>query len=598
MTEDTYCYNKCLLLLLQNYSIILKNDKKCYNRRYRLIKEEREKFNMFNWGKIGRNLKTIVVALIILLTVVAGTACNKAATTNGGSTVAVSPQNKQANAETENIQKQEKTRYIPLVMKFWNGKKSTDKSNKEINKIGYWDLEKGKVVFEAKGYETLPESCRVDNILISKKEQKIKEIDHKVKGIKGNKYIVYKDDLNHEKKILINPNLSILGEKYKICTYVEYRPICLTKNQNNQIQAIIEYMDTESDGDPRGTVVMATEKEGILKDFRIIEPILVEAGGGSTYAREEDQLVVNGKERIALNIPSKKEVISEKNQEWIENLIFAKDENIKSNGLDIGEDDGGEQSWSKSGDVNIIGRYLFMGQAYKEEWIDGSQETQSRKEVETYNHSYDAEVIAVLDKNWGKVGWIRAIQYDIKDNRMKDQEIARSSLELYDSANSIMREYSIPEKYLTRVSILENYEVNEVNKADSNQIDIEKYKGEWIENHSQADKIIDIYEKGGQRLNIEEDIYGNINGGLSSISIQGNRCADVSFEGKLDKNVLKFSFDDDGFFNSGTGKLTFGKNKITGYLDTKISDENLSGWSIGNGEYTYVREKDKEKTKQ
>lgn len=556
-----------------------------------------------------KGIKSIIFAVMILLVAIVGAGCGKVAVTSKGSEGKVidASKNESENvldaktgstldskdkSKKESSTKIEKTRYIPLVMNFRDEEKSTDKKYKNIKKIGYWDIERGKVVFDSKGYETLPQSCKAGNILISKKEQKIKEIDHEVKEIKGNKYIVYKDGSNHEKRILINPNLSILGKAYKSCTFLNNH-ICLSKNENDQIEVILEYMDRESDGDPRGIVVAATEKAGILKDFRIIKPDLGEAGGGSTYVREGNQLVINGHERIELNTPSKKENISGKSQEWIEKLVFAKDDNIKRNGLEIGEDDGGYQTWSKSGDFNIISRYLFMGNAYKEEWIDGSQDTRSWEEIEASDHFYDAEVIAVLDKNWEKVGWIRAIQYDIKDSRMKDHEIARSSLEVYNSANSIMREYSIPEKYLISVSFLEDYEVNDVNKVQINQIDIEKYKGKWIESHSNADKIIDIYEKGGQSLNIKEDIYGNINGGLSSVSIHGNRIADIEFKGKVNKNTLTFSFDDDGFFNSGSGKLTFEKDKIIVDLDTKISDENPSGWSIGNGKYTYIREKDK-----
>lgn len=125
---------------------------------------------------------------------------------------------------------------------------------------------------------------------------------------------------------------------------------------------------------------------------------------------------------------------------------------------------------------------------------------------------------------------------------------------------------------------------------DTKQDDYNSYLGKWISSETEYEDL--VFSKGGSTIEISQINNCYIKGTCSSVEKPpANRIAEIEFEGNLTGNKLNFKFDDDGFFNKGNGTLTLENNKILLELNTVVSDENRSGWCIGNGEITFIRPK-------
>jgi len=434
---------------------------------------------MINYIKVSKNLKIVVFALVIVLIAVTGVACNKASTTNGGK-VAVSPQNKQVNA----IKKVDETKCIPLVLKF------KDEKNKDINKIGYWDLDQGKVVFDVKGSSTLLQSYKVGDMLITKKEQSdvlktsnIKEIDYvieKSEKTKWKSYLVYKNDLNKNERILIPNDLSCLDKKYSDFLSdpkVGSVSLDLFKNKDNQIRIIetfgipLSFHGEDSSG---GDEVLATAvvENGKLKNWKIIElqgedlsslpySVIEEHMQGDNLVLTKNELKKIKDEQGKL---SKNELISKEKAEndakWLYELICRPQDKLEKNKFHFVISETMETSQhtvSRFSQLNVIEAnesIQINGEKIKMEQIEAAKHStpDSENNVEYWA---DIDGILVKDDQDAILGALRLSQYDLPK-----YDISESSIELYDSAKSLLYKYNVPtDLALAGVELLKGYEV-------------------------------------------------------------------------------------------------------------------------------------------
>ena len=118
------------------------------------------------------------------------------------------------------------------------------------------------------------------------------------------------------------------------------------------------------------------------------------------------------------------------------------------------------------------------------------------------------------------------------------------------------------------------------------------YKGKWI--CSEDSKTSDmVMQNGGQIIDIQEINGTHIKGNIMSIQKPpANRIASTDFQGTISNNTLNYPFDDDGFYNKGTFSITFEKDKLSVniVITSTIDERNRSGWSLGSGNFVFVKE--------
>lgn len=134
---------------------------------------------------------------------------------------------------------------------------------------------------------------------------------------------------------------------------------------------------------------------------------------------------------------------------------------------------------------------------------------------------------------------------------------------------------------------------NQIVSVDKNQIasvDYSTYKGKWICSENSKTSAM-VLTNGGQIIDIQEINGGHIKGTIESIQKPpANRIASTEFEGTIINDNLDFSFDNDGLNNKGKCSITFEKDKVNVKVSTTVSDDNASGWSLGNGNFIFLKD--------
>ena len=124
----------------------------------------------------------------------------------------------------------------------------------------------------------------------------------------------------------------------------------------------------------------------------------------------------------------------------------------------------------------------------------------------------------------------------------------------------------------------------------SPDVDYSIYKGKWIcgEDLNTSEMIM---KNGGAIIDIQEINEGHIKGTFLSVQKSNvNRVASTDFQGTIFNNKLDFSFENDGFYNKGKCSIAFEKDRIIADVSTIVSEDNSSGWSLGNGSYIFAKE--------
>lgn len=121
-----------------------------------------------------------------------------------------------------------------------------------------------------------------------------------------------------------------------------------------------------------------------------------------------------------------------------------------------------------------------------------------------------------------------------------------------------------------------------LNSSQNNVMDYSSYLGVW----SDKDSIEDINSSTNgyntlEIISVKENIISFIYTKTSAYE-KVSTISNVTCE--IIDNVGRFTFDDDGWGNKGTGKIKFVENEI--YLETTITDENSEAlWDIGGSCY-------------
>lgn len=121
-------------------------------------------------------------------------------------------------------------------------------------------------------------------------------------------------------------------------------------------------------------------------------------------------------------------------------------------------------------------------------------------------------------------------------------------------------------------------------------VDLSSFRGIWISSKKCIEKDL-VMEYGGIIIEILKIDGKKVKGTYTAVQEPpANRVASVDFEGTVSDNVLDYVFDDDGFGNKGTLRIVFGNDDIRATVKTEVSDENTSGWSLGNGRFEFRRD--------
>jgi hypothetical protein len=124
-------------------------------------------------------------------------------------------------------------------------------------------------------------------------------------------------------------------------------------------------------------------------------------------------------------------------------------------------------------------------------------------------------------------------------------------------------------------------------ETEKSDLDYTNYIGTWIES-DETNRSEEILYSGGSIMEIKEVKSDFIKGSITEISAPpSNRIASIDFEGKVIDSEISVKFEDDGFYNSGKARIVFKDNRIDFFVDEiQISDENTTGWSLGNAVLT------------
>ena len=123
-------------------------------------------------------------------------------------------------------------------------------------------------------------------------------------------------------------------------------------------------------------------------------------------------------------------------------------------------------------------------------------------------------------------------------------------------------------------------------------VDLSSFQGVWIYSEKCIEKDL-VMEYGGIIIEIHKIDGKKVKGTYTAVQEPpAKRIASVDFEGTVSDNVLDYAFDDDGFGNKGTLRIVFGNdnNDIRATVRTEVSNENSSGWSLGNGRFEFRRD--------
>ncbi len=141
-------------------------------------------------------------------------------------------------------------------------------------------------------------------------------------------------------------------------------------------------------------------------------------------------------------------------------------------------------------------------------------------------------------------------------------------------------------------SCTDNGQTNEkiTKSVENNKINnLSNYLGEWLYVSGDGKTL-----KNGSGLIISKIGADYIIGSCTSVqSPPACRVATIYINGKLNKDKYEFTYASDGFTKNGSGYgyIKLMKNYIIVKLNTKVSDDNMTGWNIGSGIFKYVRNK-------
>jgi hypothetical protein len=130
--------------------------------------------------------------------------------------------------------------------------------------------------------------------------------------------------------------------------------------------------------------------------------------------------------------------------------------------------------------------------------------------------------------------------------------------------------------------------VTPIEREAAKAVDYRYYLGKWISGEDPHEEL--LAEKGGWLLDIKDIQAGELKGSCHAIAgSPGHEVAAIEFHSKLTGNQTQFNFTD-SLFNKGHAKLRLNGERITLVLDTKLSPENHTGWSI-NGQGPLINRK-------
>jgi len=117
----------------------------------------------------------------------------------------------------------------------------------------------------------------------------------------------------------------------------------------------------------------------------------------------------------------------------------------------------------------------------------------------------------------------------------------------------------------------------------------ERFEGSWI-NSDLAQTRYDVWTMGGQAIQFESITGDNAKGNIICIgAAPGNREAMVEFDGRIIEDVLKITYQDDGWGNSGEVTIRLTESKLYVAMAFIEIGENAN-WNIGVGEFEFTRE--------
>jgi hypothetical protein len=118
----------------------------------------------------------------------------------------------------------------------------------------------------------------------------------------------------------------------------------------------------------------------------------------------------------------------------------------------------------------------------------------------------------------------------------------------------------------------------------------ESYLGSWISSDT-AKTRGEVFDQGGSAIQFTKITGCHAVGNVVSVSESpGHRDARVDFDGTIEDGILLIVFDDDGWNSTGAIIIEFAGNRLQVNMVSNISDDNLTGWNIGYGDYVYYRE--------
>ena len=184
----------------------------------------------------------------------------------------------------------------------------------------------------------------------------------------------------------------------------------------------------------------------------------------------------------------------------------------------------------------------------------------------------------------------------------KNYDIAQKELELLQEKTI---EYGMLLSYQSEVEKLKEQvtaALNELQKAETEKaIADAKIEAEEAKNKLEQEKFIkysgnwgdpNFYSNGGYGLTIEFNDYRNAQ--LEIFTVQSppaNRIAEIQTKVKFsEEGLAKFTFDDDGWFNEGTGTIQLSNNKVIVNINLTYNDPDAS-WNIFTGKLTFNRNK-------
>lgn len=120
--------------------------------------------------------------------------------------------------------------------------------------------------------------------------------------------------------------------------------------------------------------------------------------------------------------------------------------------------------------------------------------------------------------------------------------------------------------------------------------DLEKYYGNWYgDDYEKIDNNGSEVPSGSKMiLKYEEDIKKNIIHLVSISNPPASRIAEVETTWDLKNSVGVFSFDNDGWGNSGEGRIYFKDSVIC--INITITRNSYNNWGIFEGEIIFSRE--------